>query len=65
MEASQHRGPSVVDLLVAATARGWGLTVLHVDNDFETIARVTGLSTQRADAPPGDEPGPSTLPDLR
>lgn len=49
---SQHRGPSVVDLLVAATARAWSLTVLHVDSDFETIARVTGVSTQRADEPP-------------
>lgn len=50
--ASQHRGPSVVDLLVAATARAWGLTVLHVDSDFETIARVTGVTAQRADEPP-------------
>lgn len=45
----QHKGPSVVDLLVAATAHAWGLTVLHVDTDFETIARVIDLSTQRAD----------------
>lgn len=51
VEASQHRGPSTVDLLVAATAQAWDLTVLHVDADFETIARVTGLSTQRADQP--------------
>lgn len=27
------------------------LTVLHVDADFDTIARVTGLSTQQADRP--------------
>jgi hypothetical protein len=52
LDASQHRGPSVVDLLVAATAQAWRLTVLHVDNDFETISRVTGLRTQRADQPP-------------
>jgi hypothetical protein len=50
-DVSQHRGPSVVDLLVASTAAAWGLTVLHVDADFDTIARVTGLSTQRADQP--------------
>ena len=44
-----HKGPSVVDLLVAATAQAWALTVLHVDADFETIAGVTDLRTQRAD----------------
>jgi predicted nucleic acid-binding protein len=49
IDASQHRGPSVVDLLVAATAQANQLTVLHVDADFDTISRVTGLATQRAD----------------
>jgi predicted nucleic acid-binding protein len=58
LNASQHRGPSVVDLLVAATAQASRLTVLHVDADFDTISRVTGLSTQRADQPA--VPGPST-----
>jgi len=47
----QHRGPSVVDLLVAATAEAWGLTVLHVDADFDTIARVVPLQVRRADKP--------------
>jgi predicted nucleic acid-binding protein len=51
LAASQHRGPSVVDLLVAATAQAWRLTVLHVDADFDTISRVTGLPAQRADRP--------------
>ncbi|ACU76238.1 conserved hypothetical protein [Catenulispora acidiphila DSM 44928] len=37
---SQHRGPGPIDLLVAATAVHHGLTVLHVDNDFVTIAFV-------------------------
>lgn len=37
---SQHRGPGPIDLLVAATAVHHGLTVLHVDNDFVTIASV-------------------------
>lgn len=33
VERGLHEGPSVVDLLVAATAQAWGLTVLHVDAD--------------------------------
>jgi len=37
---AQHRGPGPIDLLVAATAVHHGLTVLHVDNDFATIASV-------------------------
>ena len=49
VEIGQHRGPSVVDLLVAATADAWGLTVLHVDADFDTISRVTGVRVRRAD----------------
>lgn len=36
----QHRGPGVVDLLVAATAVHHDLAVLHVDNDFPALARV-------------------------
>lgn len=49
VNTGKHRGPSVVDLLVAATAQAWDLTVLHMDTDFETIATVTTLRTQRAD----------------
>lgn len=49
VNAGRHHGPSVVDLLVAATAQAWNLTVLHVDSDFDTIATVTDLRTQRAD----------------
>jgi predicted nucleic acid-binding protein len=49
IDLGQHKGPSVVDLLVAATADAWGLTVLHVDADFDTIARVTTIRVQRAD----------------
>jgi predicted nucleic acid-binding protein len=44
-----HKGPSIVDLLVAGTADAWGLTVLHVDNDFDSIARVAGIRATRAD----------------
>ncbi|MFG3048039.1 PIN domain nuclease [Streptomyces sp. NPDC048241] len=40
-----HRSAGAVDLLVAATAELQGLTVLHYDNDFETIASVTGQRT--------------------
>jgi hypothetical protein len=37
----------VPDLLVAATAELAGLTVLHVDKDFELIAGVTGQALER------------------
>ena len=43
----QHRAPSVPDLIVAATAELAGLTVLHVDKDFELIARLTGQPVER------------------
>lgn len=46
-DAGQHRAPSVPDLLVAATAELAGLTVLHVDKDFELIARLTGQPLER------------------
>lgn len=51
VDLGQHKGPSVADLLVAATADAWGLTVLHVDADFDTIARVAPIQTRRADKP--------------
>jgi predicted nucleic acid-binding protein len=38
----QHRGVSLVDLLVAATAEAHWATVLHYDSDYERIAEVTG-----------------------
>jgi len=46
-----HRGPSIPDLLIAATAELAGLTVLHFDKDFDTIASVTGLSATWLTAP--------------
>ncbi|MDJ0342674.1 PIN domain nuclease [Streptomyces sp. H10-C2] len=49
---SQYRSAGAVDLLVAATAELQRLTVLHYDNDFETIAAVTRQPTQWL-APPG------------
>ncbi|MER5911620.1 PIN domain nuclease [Streptomyces sp. NPDC001982] len=45
-EKGQHRSAGAVDLLVAATAELQGLTMLHYDNDFATIASVTGQPTQ-------------------
>jgi hypothetical protein len=51
VDLGQHKGPSVVDLLVAATADAWDLTVLHVDADFDTIARVSPVRARRADRP--------------
>ena len=41
-----HRSAGVPDLLIAACARFHGLTVLHYDADFDTIAKVTGQPTQ-------------------
>ena len=43
----QHRAPSVPDLLIAATAELAGLAVLHLDKDFELIAKLTGQPTER------------------
>lgn len=42
-----HRAPSTTDLLVAASAELAGLTVLHVDKDFELIAEITGQPVER------------------
>jgi predicted nucleic acid-binding protein len=41
-DRSQHRAPSIPDLLIAATAEKVGLTVLAVDKDFGLIAAITG-----------------------
>ena len=46
-DVGKHRGRSIPDLLIAATAELAGLTVLHVDNDFELIGELTGQPTQR------------------
>lgn len=39
-DLGRHRAPSIPDLLIAATAEAVGLTVLHVDKDFEVIAEI-------------------------
>lgn len=43
----QHRGPSIPDLLIAAVAEGASLTVLHVDRDFDLVAKITGQPVER------------------
>lgn len=43
----QHRAASIPDLLIAAIAELAGLTVLHVDKDFDLIADVTGQPVER------------------
>jgi hypothetical protein len=49
-DRGQHRAPSIPDLIVAATAELAGLTVLHLDKDFEVIAAVTGQAMERLSA---------------
>lgn len=46
-DRGQHRAPSIPDLIVAATAELAGLTVLHLDKDFEVIAQITGQPVER------------------
>jgi predicted nucleic acid-binding protein len=46
-ERAQDRGPSIPDLIIAATAELTGLTVLHLDKDFDLIAEITGQPMER------------------
>ena len=46
-DRGQHRAPSIPDLIIAATAELAGLTVLHLDKDFDLIADVTGQPVER------------------
>jgi predicted nucleic acid-binding protein len=46
-DRGQHRAPSIPDLIIAAAAELAGLTVLHVDKDFEVIAGITGQPVER------------------
>jgi predicted nucleic acid-binding protein len=43
---AQHRSVSIPDLLIAATAERYGLTVLHYDGDYERIAAITGQAVE-------------------
>ena len=46
-DRGQHRAPSIPDLIIAAAAELAGLTVLHLDKDFEVIAGITGQPLER------------------
>jgi predicted nucleic acid-binding protein len=46
-DRGRHRGPSLPDLLIAATGELSGLTVLHLDQDYEVIAEITGQPVER------------------
>lgn len=47
MTRGLHRAPGIPDLVIAATAELAGLTVLHVDRDFELISTLTGQQMER------------------
>ena len=49
-DRGRHRAPSIPDLIIAATAERAGLTVLHLDKDFEVIADITGQPVERLNA---------------
>jgi predicted nucleic acid-binding protein len=46
-DRGQHRAPSIPDLMIAAVAELAGLTVLHLDKDFEVVADITGQPVER------------------
>ncbi len=50
-ERGQHRAPSIPDLIVAATAELAGLTVLHVDEDFDLRADEVVAEPNRLSSP--------------
>ncbi len=46
-DRGQHRGPSIPDLLIAATGELAQLTILHLDQDYELIGDLTGQLVER------------------
>lgn len=46
-DRGRHRAPSIPDLLIAAAAELAQLTVLHLDQDYDLIADVTGQPVER------------------
>lgn len=50
-DRGQHRAPSIPDLIIAATAELAGLTVLHLDKDFDHITEITGQPAERLNMP--------------
>jgi predicted nucleic acid-binding protein len=54
--AGEHRSASAVDLMIAATAAHHGLTVLHDDADYRTVARhAADLSQHNVHDIPADD----------
>ncbi len=51
-DCGQHRAPSIPDLIIAAAAELAGLTVLHLDKDFDLIAGITGQPVERLNISP-------------
>ena len=50
-DRGQHRAASIPDLIIAATAEVAGLTVLHLEKDFEIIDSITGQPLERLKPP--------------
>ena len=46
-DRGEHRAPPIPDLTIAATAELAGLTILHLDKDFEVIAAIPGQPLER------------------
>jgi len=63
-DCGQHPAPSVPDLLIAATAELSGLTVLHLDKDFEDRRdhRPAGATVGRAGHLSGDDAADQRMP---
>lgn len=55
-QRAQHRSVSIPDLLIAATAERYALTVLHYDGNYERIAKLTGQAAEWI-VPPGTGDG--------
>jgi hypothetical protein len=51
-----QRSVRLVDLIVAAAAEHAGYSVVHCDEDYERIARLTGQPTRRIGRPPTRSP---------
>lgn len=49
--ANMHRGAKPVDLVIAAVAEAAHLVVLHYDDDYDRIARVTGQDVEWVEKP--------------
>jgi predicted nucleic acid-binding protein len=62
-DRGQHRAPSIPDLIIAATAELAGLTVLHLDKDFDLIGEITSQPMERLNQPTpaamDNDPGPT------